>query len=99
MSFKILPIAEAKELLKNEGALFIDIRDQAAYQVDHIKGARNVNEQNIDKFIASADKDKPLIICCYVGRMSQNAASYFAEQGFDKVYSLEGGFAAWSENE
>jgi thiosulfate sulfurtransferase len=99
MSFKILSILDAKKMCETEGAQVIDIRDQAAFKVSHIKGAQNVNEQNIDQFIASADKDKALIICCYAGMMSQNAASYFAEQGFEEVYSLDGGFAAWSANE
>ena len=96
MSFKILTIVDAVDLLEANGTQLIDIRDQAAFEAGHIEGAENVGDHNIDGFIGSADMDKPLIICCYSGMMSQNAANYFCEQGFDEVYSLEGGYTAWA---
>lgn len=95
MTFSIISIADAKELLKKSDTQLIDIRDPSTFSAGHIANASNVGEHNIDGFIASADMDKPLIICCYSGMMSQNAAGYFSDQGFDEVYSLEGGYAAW----
>lgn len=41
--------------------------------------------------------DSPLVVVCYHGISSQNAAQYLHEQGFDDVYSLDGGFQAWRE--
>ena len=49
-----------------------------------------------DEFLATADREKPLIVYCYHGHSSQGAADYFSEQGFAEVYSIDGGFVAWS---
>ncbi len=39
--------------------------------------------------------DQPAVVVCYHGRSSQGAAQYLAEQGFDTVYSMDGGFESW----
>ncbi|MDE0931482.1 MAG: rhodanese-like domain-containing protein, partial [Halioglobus sp.] len=42
-----------------------------------------------------ADRDQPLLIYCYHGNSSQGAADYFFNQGFEDVYSMDGGYEAW----
>ncbi|ABE56892.1 Rhodanese-like protein [Shewanella denitrificans OS217] len=74
----------------------VDIRDAASFQAGHIANSINLNNENISHFIADADMDKPLVVVCYHGMSSQGAASYLHEQGFDAVYSLDGGYSAWS---
>lgn len=74
----------------------VDIRDAASFQAGHIASSVNLNNENIGHFIAAADMDKPLVVVCYHGMSSQGAASYLNEQGFDAVYSLDGGYSAWS---
>ncbi|EEZ42274.1 thiosulfate sulfurtransferase GlpE [Photobacterium damselae subsp. damselae CIP 102761] len=41
------------------------------------------------------DFEQPVIVMCYHGISSQGAAQYLLHQGFEQVYSLEGGFEAW----
>lgn len=77
----------------------VDIRDAASFESAHIKGSLNLNNDNIANFIAAADMDLPLIVVCYHGISSQGAAQYLVEQGFDDVYSLDGGYQAWRESE
>lgn len=74
-----------------------DIRDAASFQAGHIKASININNENLADFIADADMDKPLIVVCYHGISSQGAAQYLSEQGFDDVYTLDGGYQAWHE--
>lgn len=76
-----------------------DIRDAVSFESAHIKGSVNLNNDNIANFIAAADMDLPLIVVCYHGISSQGAAQYLVEQGFDDVYSLDGGYQAWRESE
>lgn len=73
----------------------IDIRDQDSFDAGHIQGAQRVDNHNADEFAANADKDIPLIICCYHGNSSQDAARYFAAQGFTQALSLDGGYEEW----
>ncbi|NRD72047.1 thiosulfate sulfurtransferase GlpE [Shewanella sp. VB17] len=76
-----------------------DIRDAASFESAHINGSVNLNNDNLASFIADADMDKPVVVVCYHGISSQGAAQYLVEQGFDNVYSLDGGYQAWRESE
>lgn len=75
----------------------VDIRDSESFEAGHIANATNLTNENLAAYIGNADMDKPLIVVCYHGISSQNAAQYLNEQGFDEVYSLDGGFQAWRE--
>jgi len=93
-TYRCIGAAEAVELI-DAGATVADIRDQNSFQQAHIPGAYNVNNDNLHQFIQDADLDAPLIVCCYHGISSQSAAAYLVGQGFDTVYSLDGGFELW----
>ncbi|EDQ02479.1 thiosulfate sulfurtransferase GlpE [Shewanella benthica] len=75
----------------------VDIRDAASFASGHVQGAINLNNENLASFVAEADMDQPLIVVCYHGISSQGAAEYLVEQGFDDVYSLDGGYQAWHQ--
>lgn len=87
---------QAVELIEN-GAQVADIRDEQSFQQGHIQGARHLSNENLHLFIAEADMDQPVIVCCYHGISSQSAAQYLAHQGFDAVSSLDGGFELWAQ--
>jgi thiosulfate sulfurtransferase len=95
MSFQRIDRQTALTLIENENAQVVDIRDPASYQAGHIRGARHLDNQTVASFIAGADRSQPLIVCCYHGNASQNAAQFLAQQGFERCYSLDGGFHAW----
>ncbi|MGQ7176509.1 rhodanese-like domain-containing protein, partial [Escherichia coli] len=37
----------------------------------------------------------PVMVMCYHGNSSKGAAQYLLQQGYDVVYSIDGGFEAW----
>ena len=85
---------QAEELLKQD-AIVADIRDQQSYLAGHMPGAVNLNNDNLHQFLQETDMDKTLLVCCYHGISSQSAAQFLAHQGFDEVYSVNGGYEAW----
>ncbi len=93
--FVQIDIREAKRMIDSDNVTIADIRAPEAFHESHIARAVNVGQENIGQFIANANKDIPLICCCYHGMSSQNAAQYFSAQGFKTVYSIDGGFEAW----
>jgi len=95
MNVKEVSIGTAKQHLDDKSAVFIDIRDKASFMSGHIPGALNLSDQNIEEYIQSADKSQLHIICCYHGHSSMGAASFFQGQGFEKVFSMTGGFTGW----
>jgi thiosulfate sulfurtransferase len=95
MNFKRIDVAEARRLIDQENAQVVDVRDSDSYRAGHIADARSIDEQNVQSFIEEADRERPLIVCCYHGNMSQGAADYFGQNGFRQAYSLDGGYEAW----
>ncbi len=49
--------------------------------------------------MADVEFDTPVIVCCYHGISSQQAAQFLIHQGFEEVYSLDGGFEAWRKGQ
>ena len=96
-NYKRISIEEAQELMSAETTI-IDVRDPQSYSIDHIENAVHVSNENIQQFIAGTNKSKPLIIYCYRGNSSQDAAQYLSNKGFLNVYSMDGGFEEWALN-
>lgn len=94
-TFAAISPQEAETLIAGSDPAIADIRDAASFASAHIKGALHVDDANVADFVNSSDKEKPLICYCYHGMSSQSAADYFFQQGFKKVYSINGGFEAW----
>jgi len=86
---------DAKTLIEQGNSQIIDIRDAMSYQAGRMTNAIRIDNENIEQYMAQANQQAPLIVCCYHGNSSQNAAHYFSEQGFQDVYSLDGGFEQW----
>ncbi|MCH1929827.1 thiosulfate sulfurtransferase GlpE [Shewanella sp. A25] len=96
-SFKHLSVNQLVQMTESKPVQIVDIRDGNSFNNGHIAGAVNLNNDNLAQFISQADMDNPLVVVCYHGISSQTAAQYLCEQGFDDVYSLDGGFSAWHE--
>ncbi|MBI4382998.1 MAG: thiosulfate sulfurtransferase GlpE [Nitrospinae bacterium] len=90
-----ISVHQTREKIETGEAEIVDIRDPDSYEATHIPGAIHLGDNNAREIIASLDKEKPLIVYCYHGISSQGAAAYFAQQGFQEVYSLAGGFESW----
>ena len=88
-----LRIVDATKFMADAG------RNPAAeYEAGHIPGAVRLDNDNLAQFVEAADKQQPLLICCYHGNSSQSAAAYLASLGFSAVYSLDGGFELWQQH-
>lgn len=92
-----IQIHEARQKFDQHDCLFVDIRDPASYRAAHIPGAVHLHDGNVQDFIASADKDRAVIVYCYHGNSSLGAVAYFLENGFKNVASMSGGFEAWRQ--
>ena len=89
-----LRLPKQQEFIDNEATL-VDIRDANAFACGRITGAIHLTNDSLADFLRSADLDAPVVVCCYHGHSSQQAAQYLVSQDFTEVYSLDGGFAQW----
>lgn len=93
--FQHINASELVSMLDEDTARIVDIRDAMSFQQGHISGATHLDNSTLEQFIASADPEQALVVCCYHGNSSQQAAAYLNSRGFRQTYSLDGGFALW----
>jgi len=97
MAFERIDQNRAIELIKDEGAVVVDVRDPASYSAGHIQNALHLTQETVGEFISATNKTVPVIVCCYHGNSSQGAADFLNQQGFTRCYSLDGGYTAWQQ--
>lgn len=81
--------AEEKPLLVNTHIPF-----QGDIQGTDVSIAFNEIAEHLD--LLPDDKDAPVVLYCRGGPMSVRAATTLAGLGYTRIYSLNGGFNAWS---
>ncbi len=97
MHYKCIHVQEAQELLNDPGTVIVDIRDKVSFQAGNIPNSINLSNENIVDFLDSTDRKAPLLIYCYHGINSKDAAEYFVNNGFHTVFSLDGGYSEFSQ--
>jgi thiosulfate sulfurtransferase len=97
-TYKHINSADTHALIELGKVELVDIRDAESFRQAHIEQAHLINNENVQDFIREADLDRALVVYCYHGNSSQGAAQFFSEQGFEEVYTLDGGFEAWRQN-
>ncbi|MDR3516776.1 MAG: ankyrin repeat domain-containing protein [Azospirillaceae bacterium] len=93
--FRRIDATEARRLLERDDVLVLDLRDAGSFADAHIAGAWNVSMANLSTVVDDTPRTTPILIYCYHGYASQEYASVFADFGFSRVYSLDGGYEAW----
>jgi rhodanese-related sulfurtransferase len=89
--------AELKAKLEAGGVEVLDIRTKEEREAVSIAGTRAFDQQVMQEVLASAPKDRLLVIVDHTGARALDAAAYFAGHGFSNVKCLRGGIDAWSQ--
>lgn len=95
--YKAVKAAELPLLINRADALVVDLSAIADFEKGHIAGSRNVIPSQFDpegKLLAGK-KQSPVVLVCRTGMASAAAARRLRKAGFEQVYWLEGGIAAW----
>ncbi|MDA7747226.1 thiosulfate sulfurtransferase GlpE [Psychromonas sp.] len=96
-TFKLIEIAETKQRLQSEEAILVDTRDAQSFAADHAEGAFHLTNETLKEFVDKVEFDTPVFVVCYHGNSSKGVAQYLAEQGYEDVYSVEGGMSMWRQ--
>lgn len=97
---KTVDLEQAKELF-DEGAVFIDVRDQQSWSLGHIEGSVNLdfNASEFAVLYISPDLDRTTPIVFYTSsalNIRSAMASFFASNwGYTNVYYFREGFYSW----
>ena len=100
---RCIDIVEAKKLIKAGDVTLLDVREKIENDAGHIEGSehisRGVLEMRIENNPTFADRGTAIIIYCKSGGRSALAATTLQDMGYSNLYSLEGGFDAWSKDQ
>ena len=92
---KELSTTSAVEIINNEQAVVIDLRDVQAFRSGHIINAIQASADDFTQQRMEKYKTKPIIFVCAKGLQSPTLAAKLRTQGFTQPMVLAGGIAAW----
>lgn len=111
LNFNTVSPLEAKAMMDEQGAVCLDVRTGAEFVHCAPQGAINVplmeamggkirdNAHFAVQALEAVDPSKPVLVSCQAGRRSPAAAQKLLSAGYNDVYVIEGGLAAWVEEE
>lgn len=93
------PEEAAKLLREKQGVVVLDVRTPEEFKAGHLSGATNINFNAPDfaDQLKKLDQKKAYLVYCRSGRRSGRARDLMAEQGFSRLFNLEGGINAWTK--
>ena len=99
LALEISP-GEVKALLDGQADFFLlDCREADEFQAASIAGATLLPMSEIQGRVTELEphRDRHVVVHCHLGGRSMQVTQWLREQGFDRVQSMAGGIAAWSE--
>ena len=93
--FQLISAYDAKQNSLKDNVQIVDIRDEYAYQSDHIEGSFHLTNASLVRFMEEVAFNTPVYVICYHGNSSKGVAQYLCEQGYLNVYNIEGGMVSW----
>jgi rhodanese-related sulfurtransferase len=75
----------------------IDVREPWELDICRIPEAKSVPMRSIQARIAELDPSVQTVVICHHGARSFQVAMYLEQQGFEQLFNLHGGMAAWAQ--
>jgi glyoxylase-like metal-dependent hydrolase (beta-lactamase superfamily II) len=107
MSIKMISVKDVvKKILQDERLYILDVRPKESFDDWKVEG-KNVevinlpsNEllEKIDTVMEKVPKGENLYVICAKGKSSLKAAEKIVQEGYNNIYSIDGGMRAWSEH-
>jgi rhodanese-related sulfurtransferase len=93
----VLEPSAAESLLLGAGALVVDLREEKAFRMGHIRGCMHVPFAELpNRFTAPDPKaTRSLILVDDTDAVSHRAYALLVQRGFSGIYVLKGGMRAW----
>jgi rhodanese-related sulfurtransferase len=97
------PSALYKTLQNTTGYILLDVRSSGEFEdsssfsrlnLGHLKGAVNIDVNDLDKRLNELDKSKPIFVYCSHSQRSRNASKMLADSGFTNITNVNGGLTS-----
>lgn len=88
--------AKALEMQK-AGAVLIDVRTPGEVAEGAVAGSINIPLQEAEQRLGEFPKDKDLLIYCRSGKRSMAVSNFLIQNGYERVFNVEGGILAYQK--
>lgn len=93
----VRPIHLQEWIDENVGFQILDIREPFELQQGHLVNSTFIPMNDVPNEYHHLNTGRPIVVVCAAGMRSWSVAQWLRNQGVDNVWSLENGWAAWSE--
>ena len=96
-AFQLDPGQAIREI--NNDAHVIDVRSDAEFARNHIKGAKNLQAASVVEKIENLGigKDDSIVVYCNVGNTASRSCRQLRDAGYTNVKNIKGGLTAWRD--
>ena len=92
-----LSTLQVTQLINQKNAQVIDVRDDTEFAKGSLPGAKNLPAAAAAERAKELKKDKPVVVVDASGSHASRVAAQLRTAGFEQVFVLAGGVAAWRE--
>jgi len=92
-----LSTLQVTQLINSRNATIVDVRSAEEFAKGSLPNARNLPAPTVADRLRELKKDKPVIVVCANGQAAGKVAAQLRSNGFNDVFILGGGLAAWRE--
>jgi rhodanese-related sulfurtransferase len=82
-------------IIEKGDCILLDIRSPAEFRSGHIRHARLIPVEELEKRAGEMDRSKMLVIYCRSGKRCLRILPTLADKGHNDVLVLEGGLERW----
>ena len=99
-NYRAVNSREAAELIQNIKPLILDVRTPEEYKMGHLERSILIPLQALQSRLQeiSEYKNQDILIYCATGNRSTVASKILIDQGFKRIYNLQGGIFDWGQN-
>ena len=92
-----LTVTELKQRLDaGVKPLIVDVREPWELRIAALDGALAIPMNQIPVQLAAIPKDRDVVLMCHHGVRSRYIGQFLAQQGFERLFNLQGGIDAWA---
>jgi phage shock protein E len=97
-SVKNMDAQSFSQIVSSSSTYVLDVRTPGEFATGHLPNAHNINVEasTFGSEMAKLDKHATYAVYCHSGRRSAIATAQMEKAGFDHIYNLNGGLAAWA---
>lgn len=77
--------------------VILDVREPWEVGICSLPEAKHIPMGQIPQRLQELQTDDEIVVVCHHGNRSAYVAQYLQQQGFRKLFNLEGGVSAWAQ--